>query len=137
MARLPAPRVCTAVVVERDGRVLLLKRSPGCWAWPGHWAMPGGRLEPGESLAECCARELCEETGLRAGSFAFAGLTETVAPDSHLIGLVHRARDVAGEPENRLPGAHDAIGWFPWDALPAPLMPGVAQFARETGLGRA
>lgn len=30
------------------------------------WVLPGGGMERGESLAECCIREVWEETGLRA-----------------------------------------------------------------------
>ena len=46
-------------------------------AGPGEepsWTIPGGRLEPGEFVTEGLARELREETGLRAvapGSLAF------------------------------------------------------------------
>ena len=30
----------------------------------GQWCLPGGRMEPGESVSECCAHEVFEETGL-------------------------------------------------------------------------
>ena len=30
----------------------------------GKWCLPGGRMEPGESVSECCVREVLEETGL-------------------------------------------------------------------------
>ncbi|MGE5827095.1 MAG: NUDIX domain-containing protein, partial [Micromonosporaceae bacterium] len=32
----------------------------------GFWAMPAGAMELGESIAECAAREVFEETGLTA-----------------------------------------------------------------------
>ena len=52
----------TSVYAERDGRILVLKRSGG--AAPGAWYTPGGVLDPGETPVECAVRELREETGL-------------------------------------------------------------------------
>jgi 8-oxo-dGTP pyrophosphatase MutT (NUDIX family) len=40
--------------------VLLTRRADN-----GRWCIPGGQMEAGESAAECCAREIWEETGLR------------------------------------------------------------------------
>jgi 8-oxo-dGTP diphosphatase len=53
-----------AVVIERTGRVLLVRRArpPGL----GTWTLPGGRVEPGESLEGAVLRELREETALEA-----------------------------------------------------------------------
>jgi bifunctional NMN adenylyltransferase/nudix hydrolase len=55
--------VCSDVVVECAGHVLMIKRgnSPGlgCWAWPG------GFKENNETFYECALRELRQETGLR------------------------------------------------------------------------
>ena len=128
------PRLCVAVVVERDGQVLLLRRGPGR-TWPGHWCLPGGHLEDGETLAGCCRRELAEETGLCCEWFELATLTETAHPPFLLLGLVYWARGVEGEPENREPESHDRIGWFGWDELPGLLMPGTAQFVARCRSG--
>jgi ADP-ribose pyrophosphatase YjhB (NUDIX family) len=46
-------------LVSRDGGDRLLVSDDGCT-----WYTPGGRLMPGESLKECVAREVREETGL-------------------------------------------------------------------------
>ena len=61
--------VRVAAVVARGGRLLLVRhqkpdRDP-------YWVLPGGRLEPGETIPACAAREVEEETGLRA---AFSGV---------------------------------------------------------------
>jgi 8-oxo-dGTP pyrophosphatase MutT (NUDIX family) len=46
-------------VIFIDGRVVLLKNERD------EWELPGGRLEPGEIPAECVAREILEELGIR------------------------------------------------------------------------
>ena len=45
-------------VVLREGKILLSHE-----AGSGLWMIPGGGLEPGEDEAECCVREVAEETG--------------------------------------------------------------------------
>jgi 8-oxo-dGTP diphosphatase len=51
-----------AVVVDEDGRVVLVKRRHEPLA--GQWSLPGGALEVGETLEAGTAREVLEETGL-------------------------------------------------------------------------
>jgi len=48
---------CRGIAV-RDGMLLITHERRA-----DQWRIPGGRLEPGETPAECCARELLEETG--------------------------------------------------------------------------
>ena len=46
-------------IVLRGGEILLSYVTT-----TGEYMIPGGGMEPGESAAECCAREVAEETGL-------------------------------------------------------------------------
>jgi 8-oxo-dGTP pyrophosphatase MutT (NUDIX family) len=57
----PAARI---VVLDEDGRVLLLRVDDPVTDAEPFWITPGGGLEAGESQAEGAARELAEETGL-------------------------------------------------------------------------
>jgi ADP-ribose pyrophosphatase YjhB (NUDIX family) len=49
-----------AIFDSQRHRLLLQRRSDN-----GEWCVPGGSMEAGESLAEACAREVLEETGLQ------------------------------------------------------------------------
>jgi len=56
--------VVAAVLVDREGQVLIAQRPPGKWQ-AGRWEFPGGKVEPGEAEAETVRRELEEELGVR------------------------------------------------------------------------
>lgn len=48
-----------AIFDEHRERILLTQRADN-----GQWCLPSGGMEPGESIAEACAREVWEEIGL-------------------------------------------------------------------------
>lgn len=51
-------RVACRGIVIKDGKLLVSLEEIS-----DYWLLPGGGLENGETLAECCAREIEEETG--------------------------------------------------------------------------
>lgn len=53
-------------VIVRDGKVLILKRSPDKDFAPNRWEIVTGRLERGENPAAGILREIEEETKLKA-----------------------------------------------------------------------
>lgn len=56
-----------AVVVRKGSNppeILVIKR--GTQPNKGSWSVPGGRLDFGETIADCAAREVLEETGVTA-----------------------------------------------------------------------
>lgn len=70
----------------RDGAILLVASS-----YPSHegplWNLPGGRQQPGELLAETLAREVAEETGLRACVADVAYVSESYDGDVHVLNV--------------------------------------------------
>jgi len=53
-------------------KILLTRRTDN-----DRWCLPGGGMEPGESAAECCEREVWEETGLRITVHRLLGIYTT------------------------------------------------------------
>jgi len=91
-------KVAAGVLVERDGKVLLVRRR-----WnprQGMWTFPAGFVEFDEDPAEAAVRECREETGLEV---EVTGLLDVIAGREHERGadivIVYRARLVGGEPK--------------------------------------
>lgn len=59
------PVSAKVVVVSKDGKVLVLRKSSGIVD------LPGGKVEKGEDLFEAMIRELKEEVGFKAKDFRF------------------------------------------------------------------
>jgi ADP-ribose pyrophosphatase YjhB (NUDIX family) len=109
------PKVAAAVLVEQDGRVLLVRRINE--PFRGLWTLPAGFVDAEEDPAQAAARECLEETGL---TVRVTRVLEVVAGREHPRGadfvIVYAAEVESGE----LAAADDAdaAGWFDRSDLP-------------------
>jgi 8-oxo-dGTP diphosphatase len=113
-------RVAAAVILRRDGSVLLAQRPEGK-PYAGYWEFPGGKLEPGESPAHALARELDEELGISVREASPWIVQEFVYPHAHVELHFFRVFAFDGEPHG-----HDgqAFAWQTPGAFDvAPLLP--------------
>lgn len=63
----------SAIVLDEAGsKILLTRRTDN-----GRWCLPGGAMDAGESLEECCVREVWEETGLKVRIVRLIGIYST------------------------------------------------------------
>jgi len=85
-----------AVVFDGLGRVLLVRR--GRPPAVGAWSLPGGKQEAGETLRECCRRELREETGLAVEPGAIVALAERRLEGFHYVIVDFLAELAVAEP---------------------------------------
>ena len=83
---------------EKD-QVLLTQRTDN-----GLWCLPGGMMDPGETISECCIREVLEETGLKIRIKRLTGIYSdpdqlVIYPDgnqAHIISLNFEVEQVGG-----------------------------------------
>ncbi|HEX9303923.1 MAG TPA: NUDIX hydrolase [Thermoanaerobaculia bacterium] len=99
-----------AWVQDRRGRLLLVRR--GRPPFQGKWAFPGGFCEPGETTEASCAREVEEETGIRARIGAVLGVYSDPRRDPRgpTVSILYDATPVGGT----VRGGDDAADarWF-------------------------
>ncbi len=108
------PRIAPAVMcLIRRGHEILLARSPRFP--PGMYSALAGFVEPGESLEQCLAREVLEETGVRIANPRYFASQPWPFPHSLMIAFV---ADYAGGEITPAPDEIEDAQWFGLDALP-------------------
>ncbi len=109
------PKVAAAILIEQDGRVLLVRRTNE--PFRGLWTLPAGFVDAGEDPKEAAERECLEETGLIVHA---TRVLNVISGREHPRGadfvVVYRGEVQSGE----LQAGDDAdqAGWFPLEALP-------------------
>ncbi len=98
-----------SVLIEREGKVLLVKRKEGK-SFPGLWGLPNGKVRLGETLEEAARREAKEETGLSVEILEPYLITQEFHDDHHHIVFAFKGKVIEGE----LRAGSDAkeVRWF-------------------------
>jgi len=113
-ALIAYPRIAPAVMcLIRRGSEILLARSPRFP--PGMYSALAGFVEPGESLEQCLAREVLEETGIKIANARYFASQPWPFPHSLMIAFV---ADYAGGEIAPAPDEIEDAQWFSIDALP-------------------
>jgi 8-oxo-dGTP diphosphatase len=91
------PTVTVDAVIERDEKILLIKRKNE--PFKGDWALPGGFVEYGESTEDAIIREAKEETGLDITLKALLGVYSKQGrdPRGHVVSICYIATAIGEE----------------------------------------
>ena len=102
-------------VYDGHGKLLLTRRAPGKTV-AGTWENSGGAVQAGETSRQAIARELFEETGIRAAQEEFEFL-ESGRDHSNHYDFYCLRRQVALEDVVLLPGETDGVMWATLDEI--------------------
>lgn len=109
------PKVAAAVLVEEQGRVLLVRRAME--PFRGLWTLPAGFINGGEDPAQAAARECLEETGLNV---RVMHVLDIISGKEHPRGadftIIYHAVVTGGQ--LRPDDDADAVEWFSRASLP-------------------
>jgi 8-oxo-dGTP diphosphatase len=105
-----------AVILDDEGRCLLIRRSKSCRNFVGQWEWPGGKLDEGEDFASATLRETREETALEVEITGLGGAASFEMSQMHIVLLCMEARVKCGTVS--LSGEHDHFAWVPLRDLP-------------------
>lgn len=109
---------CAVIFDETRTKVLLTKRADNAL-----WCLPGGKMESGESIEECCQREVLEETRLEVRLTRLIGVYSNrdalvIYPDGNrtqIVVLSFEAEITGGK--LGLSDETTEIGYFPLDEI--------------------
>lgn len=114
-------KVGAAVLIEQDGRLLLLRRNYE--PWTGTWMTPAGYVEADEDPRNAAIREVYEETGLEVElGELFDVYYFDDDPRGNGVTFVYLAEKISGE--IRINGESSIAKCFHWREIPAELSKG-------------
>ncbi len=122
-------RVGTAVIIKRDGKVLMSHRISKLGT--NTWGFPGGHVEFGESLEDCAVRETAEEAGLTVRNPRVLTAVSDMIGGKHYITVFLQAEYTDGEARICEPEKCAEWAWFAWDELPQPLFPSIISLLKQ------
>ena len=101
-----------AFIVDKENRLLVLKREPKNVQMPAAWELPGGRLEIGESPFDGINREVMEETGLEIETIMPFSVRHFTRADNQTITMIVFLCKPLGT-EVKLSAEHTEFDWIP------------------------
>lgn len=122
-----------ALILKKNGHVLLHQRNIPHRVAYGMYAFPGGTVEHSETLKQTAVREAAEELGISIKEddvkivhvLRFREKYDPIKGNTQQILILYFAEigSWIGEPQNLEPDKHSNLGWYDIDNLPKNMFP--------------
>ncbi len=103
------------IIINDDGKILLIKRSEHEKNFPGMWGLVSGKIEWGETVEQALKREAMEEVGVEVEIVRFTGRYYDKPgrhPSKTMICLPHICKIKNGTPTANQPEEVEEVRWF-------------------------
>lgn len=102
------------VIMDKKGRILLIKRSKTVRNEPGTWVIPGGEVEYGETIYKAVMREAKEEVGVKVKPIKQLGTADHLMKKDkhHWVSTIVFCKIVSGKPKNMELKKCEKVEWF-------------------------
>ena len=103
-----------AVIVNKEGKILLTLRGKQAQNQVGKWECPGGAVEFNETLKDTILREVKEELDIEIEIIELLGIADDILPfeKQHWVAPSFLCKIKKGTPKNLEPHKCEKIEWF-------------------------
>lgn len=103
-----------ALIINKKGKVLIIRRGPTSQNEKGFWGIPGGTVEYGETLEDAAVRETEEELGITVKPLKTLSMLNHIIPEEkqHWVTAAVVSLLIKGTPKIQEPGKIDKTRWI-------------------------
>lgn len=110
------------ILKDKDGNILILRRSTGSQQHIGQYELPGGTAQDGEQPDDAIRRHLLNDTGLTVSSFVIKdalNLPDRENNNLEQLFIIYEAKLAEAKPSVNPRGSYDAYDWSSLESLKA------------------
>lgn len=103
------------LLINEEGKILIIKRNTDSKTNAGKWELPGGKVDQGESFDHALIREVYEETNLKITLDHVVGVSEQHLPLIRAVHIIMSGKVMEGE--LNLSNEHEGYAWVFFEDL--------------------
>ena len=103
--------VAKALIIDKNGDILVLRRSKTHPKYPHHYDFPGGEVDDNEKQNDAVVREIFEETGIAINPDSIQQVYQSQPTDKNVVHVLYQTT-VTKHPIITLSYEHDSSIWL-------------------------